>query len=278
MPINPSLIGGGLPGWNFLQSTLEKQEATFASSSDITRSRETLSETLSQPFSLNDLMGDRQVLGPVLQAFGLGSEIDKGAFIRRIIEDGPDNSEGFAQRLNNPDFIALSRTFQADSDGLIRITPTILSGIIENFQREAFETAVGEQEPDLRLALNFEQSVGELARNSVSDTSFWFRVIGNAPLFEVFDSAFILPDGFGNLDIDKQAEILQNRAEQVLGNDPVQKLTTDDGIEAIARKFLLQRQIEDGPNGFSSGSIALSLLGVGIGSSGFENLLLSASV
>lgn len=278
MPIPPSLIGGGLSGWAFLRDSLGKQEETFASSSDITRSREALSETLSEPFSLDTLMGDRQILRPVLQAFGLESEIDKGAFIRRIIEDGPDNTDGFARRLNNPDFIALSRAFQADSDGLIRMESSQRQEILENFQREAFENAVGEQEPDLRLALNFDQTVREFAGNSASDTSFWFRVIGNAPLFEVFDSAFILPDGFLNLDIDKQAEILQSRGEQVLGDDPVGQLTTNEGVETMTRKFLLQRQIENGPSGFSSGSIALNLLGGGLGSAGFENLLLSASV
>ena len=277
MPIPPSLIGGGLAGWSFLQASLDQQEENFASSSDITRSREKLSETLTEPFSLDALMGDRQVLRPVLQAFGLESEIDKGAFIRRIIEDGPDDTDGFAQRLNNPDFIALSAAFQADSDGLIRIDSAQREEIVANFQREAFETAVGEQEPDLRLALNFDQTVRDLAGNSTSDTSFWFRVIGNAPLFEVFDSAFTLPDGFGNLDIDKQADILQSRAEQVLGDDPVSKLTTDDGVETMTRKFLLQQQINNGPSGSSSGSIALTLLGGGFGSAGLENLLLSAS-
>jgi len=151
MPIPPSLIGGGLAGWGFLQASLEKQETTFASSSDVTRSRETLSETLSEPFSLDTLMGDRQVLRPVLQAFGLESEIDKGAFIRRIIEDGPDDSDGFAQRLNNPDFIALSRAFQADSDGFIRMDTAQRDEIVASFQREAFEIAVGEQEPELSL-------------------------------------------------------------------------------------------------------------------------------
>lgn len=277
MPIPPSLIGGGLAGWNFLQSSLEKQEETFASSSDITRSRDKLSETLSEPFSLDTLMTDRQILRPVLQAFGLESEFDKGAFIRRIIDDGPDDSDGFAQRLNNPDFIALSRAFQPDSDGLIRIDSGQREEIVANFQREAFETAVGEQEPDLRLALNFDETVREFAGNSASDKSFWFRVIGNSPLFEVFDSAFILPDGFGNLDIDKQADILQKRGEQILGNDPVGQLTTDEGVETMTRKFLLQRQVENGPDGFSSGSIALTLLGGGFGSAGLENLLLSAS-
>jgi hypothetical protein len=278
MPIPPSLIGGGLAGWSFLQASLDKQEATFASSSDITRSRDKLSETLSEPFSLDSLMGDRQVLRPVLQAFGLETEIDKGAFIRRIIEDGPDNSDGFARRLNNPDFIALSRAFQADNDGLIRIGSAQRDQIVANFQRVAFQTAVGEQQPDLRLALNFENSVRDLAADSSSDKSFWFRIIGNAPLYEVFETAISLPDGFLNLDIDKQADILQRRAEQVLGSDPVSKLTSDEGVETMTRQFLLQRQIENGPDGFSSGSIALSLLGGGLGSSGIENLLLSASI
>lgn len=278
MPIPPSLIGGGLAGWSFLQASLEKQEATFASSSDIVRSREKFTAALSQPFSLDSLMGDRQVLRPVLQAFGLESEIDKGAFIRRIIEDGPDNTDGFARRLNNPDFIALARDFQADADGLIRISETKRNEIVDKFQQEAFEAAVGEQEPDLRLALNFGDTVRDFASNSSSDRSFWFRVIGNAPLREVFDGALILPDGFMNLDIDRQADILQRRAEQVLGNNPVEALSTDSGVETMTRKFLLQRQIESGPSGFSSGSIALSLLGGGLGSAGLGNLILSSSV
>jgi len=278
MPIQPSLIGGGLAGWSFLQSSLESQEATFASSSDIKRSRDALSEALSEPFSLDDLMSDRQVLRPVLQAFGLESEIDKGAFIRRIIEDGPDDTNGFARRLNNPDFIALSRTFAADEDGLIRISNSQKEEIVTNFQREAFEVAVGDQEPDLRLALNFDKTVREFAADSATDNAFWFRVIGNAPLYEIFDSAFILPDGFLNLDIDRQAEKLQERAEQILGDDPVGQLTTDEGVETLTRKFLLQRQLENGPDGFSSGSIALSLLGGGLGSAGLGNLLLSASL
>lgn len=278
MPIPPSLIGGGLAGWNFLQASLEKQEATFASSSDITRSREALSEALSEPLSLDTLMGDRQLLRPVLQAFGLESEIDKGAFIRRIIEDGPDNSDGFAQRLNNPDFIALSRAFQADGDGLIRMSDSQRAQIVEDFQRVAFETAVGEQQSDLRLALNFERSVGDLANETATERSFWFRVISDAPLFEVFDSAFLLPDGFLNLDIDRQADILQSRAEQFLGTDPVGQLTTEAGIETITRQFFLQRQIENGPSGFTSGTIALNLLGGGLGSAGLENLLLSSSL
>lgn len=277
MPIAPSLIGGSLPGWAFLQSTQESQQATFESSSDIQRNVDGMREKLSEPFSLDDLMGDRQLLRPVLQSFGLESEIDKGAFVRRIISDGPDDTNGFARRLNNTDFIELARVFEADSDGLIRLTSSKVDELVQNYQDEAFQVAVGEQEPDLRLALNFEQDIGALASDSASDRSFWFKVISSAPLMEVFSSAFILPDGFSNLDVDKQADYLQKRAKQRLGDDPRVALATDDGIQSTIRDFILQRQMENGPDALTPGASALTLLSgnSGLGSAGIFSLLIS---
>ena len=276
MPIPPSLIGGGLSGWAFLKETQERQQTTFESSSDIKRSVDGMREKLSEPFTLDDLMGDRQLLAPVLQSFGLESELDKGAFVRRIISDGPDDERGFARRLNNPDFIELSRTFQASSDGLIRLSSSEIETMIQNFEDKAFQTAVGEQEPDLRLALNFEDEISDLAANTASDRSFWFRVIGQAPLMEVFTSAFILPDGFANLDVDKQADYLQRRAEQRLGSNPRELLSTPEGVDKMIKDFMLQRQLANGPGALTPGASALTLLNSGgLGSGSLFSLVLS---
>lgn len=277
MPIAPSLIGGSLPGWTFLQSTLSRQQETFNSSPDIERNVEALRTKLADPFTLDTLMGDRQLLGAVLQSFGLEDEINKGAFLRKIIEDGPEDPNGFARRLNSPEFLALSETFQADSDGLIRLSGTQLETLERNYLRNAFEVSVGEQEPDLRLALNFEDVIQDLAAASPTDRSFWFRVIGNTPVFEVFRSAFILPDGFQNLDVDKQADLLQSRAEQRLGDDPRAKLASGEAVETTIRQFLLQRQLENGPDPFSSATAALTLLNAGssFGTQSLTSLVLS---
>lgn len=277
MPIQPSLIGGSLSGYAFLKATQERQQATFESSPDIERSVDRMREKLSEPFTLDTLMGDRQLLSPVLQSFGLESEIDKGAFVRRIISQGPDDPQGFARRLNNNDFIDLSRAFQADEDGFIRLDSSAVEAMIDNYQDRAFQTAVGEQEPDLRLALNFQSEISNLAANSASDTSFWFQVIGNTPLMEVFTSAFILPDGFANLDVDKQADYLQRRAEQRLGDDPRAVMTTTDGVDQMIKDFLLQRQVENGPTALTPGASALSLLGGGLGTQSLLSLVLSNS-
>ena len=278
MPIPPSLIGGGLSGWAFLKETQERQQATFETSSDIKRASEGMREKLSEPFTLDDLMGDRQLLRPVLQSFGLESELDKGAFVRRIISDGPDAERGFARRLNNPDFIELARTFEADSDGFIRLSNSKIEELVQNFEDKAFQSAVGEQEPDLRLALNFEDQISDLAAGAASDRSFWFRVIGKAPLMEVFSTAFILPDGFSNLDVDKQADYLQKRAEQRLGGNPREVLQTTEGVEKTIKDFMLQRQMENGPGALTPGASALTLLNSGgLGSASLFGLLLSNS-
>jgi len=277
MPIAPSLIGGSLSGYAFLKATQERQQETFESSTDIQRNVDGMREKLSEPLSLDDLMGDRQLLLPVMQSFGLEGEVDKGAFIRRIIEQGPDDPKGFARRLNNDDFIALARVFQPDSEGNISLSESTVDTLINNYTEKAFQTAVGEQEPDLRLALNFEQEISDLAANSASDRSFWFKVIGSAPLMEVFSSAFILPDGFSNLDVDKQADYLQKRAEQKLGDNPRAQLATQDGVDTLVKDFLLQRQIENGPTALTPGASALSLLGGGLGTQSLLSLVLSNS-
>lgn len=275
MPIQPSLIGGSLSGYAFLKATQERQQATFESSTDIQRSVDGMREKLSEPFTLDDLMGDRQLLLPVMESFGLGSEINKGAFIRRIIEQGPDDPAGFAQRLNNPDFIELASVFEADSDGFIRLSDASVDTLVTNFTNQAFQTAVGEQEPDLRLALNFETEIADLAADSASDRSFWFKVIGNSPLMEVFDAAFILPTGFANLDVDKQADYLQKRAEQKLGDNPRAILASGDATGTVIKDFLLQRQIEQGPSALTPGASALTLLSGGLGTQSLLSLVLS---
>ncbi|GHA89347.1 hypothetical protein GCM10009069_10520 [Algimonas arctica] len=277
MAIQPSLIGGSLSGYAFLKSTQERQQATFESSTDIKRNVDGMREKLSESFTLDDLMGDRQLLLPVLQSFGLESEIDKGAFVRRIISQGPDDPKGFAQRLNNDDFIELARVFEADSDGNIQLSAATVDDLVNGYTDKAFQTAVGEQEPDLRIALNFESEISDLAANSASDRSFWYKIIGNAPLMEIFDAAFILPTGFSNLDVDKQADYLQKRAEQRLGDDPRAALATTEGVDKTIKDFLLQRQIENGPSALTPGASALSLLTGGFGTQSLFSLVLSNS-
>jgi len=101
MPISPVLPTSGLTGWRFLNDSLETQETLFNSSPDISRDVDYFNENIGDIKTLDDFMGDRRILKVALGAFGLGDEINKGAFVRKVLEDGTEDRSAFAVRLNN---------------------------------------------------------------------------------------------------------------------------------------------------------------------------------
>jgi len=112
--------------------------------------------------SLDDLMGDRRLLKVALGSFGLGDEIDKGAFVRKVLEEGTEDRSAFAVRLNNPDYLDMARVFDFSS-GELALSDTQVSEITKGYQQETFEVALGEVDNSMRLALNFKREIAEIA-------------------------------------------------------------------------------------------------------------------
>ena len=103
-----------------------------------------------------------------------------------------------------------------------------------------------------------DRDLGDIAAKSTGDDTKWFSILGSSSLREVFETAFSLPEGFGTLDIDKQLEVIKDRAQSQLGIDSVDAFNDPEEIENLRRRFFLMGSIEQGTTG--SGSIALTLL------------------
>jgi len=88
MSFSPVIPSSGLIGWNFLQSTLDRQEDLFSKSPEINRDIEYFKENIGNIKTVDDFMGDRRIQKVALGAFGLGEEINKGAFVRKVLEEG----------------------------------------------------------------------------------------------------------------------------------------------------------------------------------------------
>jgi len=97
-----------------------------------------------------------------LGSFGLGDEIDKGAFVRKVLEEGTEDRSAFAVRLNNPDYLDMARVFDFSS-GELALSDTQVSEITKGYQQETFEVALGEVDNSMRLALNFKREIAEIA-------------------------------------------------------------------------------------------------------------------
>ncbi len=274
MAYTPIIPGTGLAGWTLLKATQDRQVEVFNKSPDIARDVEYFRENIGNVETLDDFMSDRKLLKVALGAFGLGEEINKGAFVRKVLEGGTTDERAYAVRLNNPDYLKLAGTFAVE-DGNLSIDLDTVEKIIAQYQTETFEEQVGTVDETMRLALNFEREIADLAGQGLSENSGWFKVMGSLPLRAVFESAFNLPDGFSQLDIDRQKDILSDRANQYLGEKSIDVFKDPEAIEKTIRRFLMNEQINAGPSASTPGYAALTILGGGLGSAGIANLLLS---
>jgi len=134
------------------------------------------------------------------------------------------------------------------------------ASITAAYQTRSFEVAVGEQNSSMRLALNLDRELSELAAKDVSDAAQWYNVMGSEPLREVFDSAFGLSDAFATLDVDRQLEIYRDKADAYFGNSELSQFTDEEKRTELIRLFLVRSEIGGGNAGMSSAQMALTLL------------------
>jgi Protein of unknown function (DUF1217) len=107
------------------------------------------------------------------------------------------------------------------------------------YRTRQFESAVGQQNGDFRLALNAERELGALAAKSSSNDTKWFSVLGSPPLRKVFETALRLPASIGTIDIDRQLAVFKSRAESKFGTSDLAQFKDPAKLETLLRSFLL---------------------------------------
>jgi len=277
MSYTPVIPLNGYTGWKFVQRTYDRQFESFTKSPEVARNIDYFKENIREATSVQDLVTDRRLLTVALEAFGLGEDINKGAWVRKILEEGTLSEDAFANKLGNPQYQEFARTFGYGNGGFDP-TDKQIERIIENYRTRAFEQAIGNVDNDMRLALNFEREIGAIANNeNLSQIGGWLKITASLPLREVVEAAFNLPKEFAQLDLDRQTEILADKSNQIFGDKSVSALADPENVETMIRRFQLRRQAEAGPSALTPGYSALQVLqgGGGLGSVGIANLLLS---
>ncbi|MEM9434353.1 MAG: DUF1217 domain-containing protein [Pseudomonadota bacterium] len=256
----PVLPATGLTGWFFLKRTAETQQETLSQSGLVKRESEYFRENIGKVQSPSDLIEDRTLRKVALTAFGLEGDLNNKFFINRILDDGTTEGTALANQLSDKRYLAFAEGMGfVDGRSNLLSDPSAVERIIQDFQSRTFEAAVGEQDPNLRLALSLERELGIIAGRSTSVDTKWFSVMGNPPLRNIFESAMGLPSSFASIPIDDQLETLKARSESLFGTSDIADFQDPELQETLTRRFLLNEQLN--ANAFASGqSIALQLL------------------
>lgn len=261
MTFAPVLPLGGYAGWKVLQSTLEVQQARFADDPAQNRDREYFKENIAKITSAEDLVSDYRLLRVALGAYGLDDDLPNRAFVEKVLSDGVANDDALSNRLADKRYRVFSEAF-----GFGGTLPPSTQGpgfadkVLARFDRQSFEVAVGEQDTDLRLALEVTRELPRIASADTSDTTAWLSVLGNTALRTVFETAFSLPSSIGAIDLDQQLEAFRAGAEQAFGTSDFSVFEDQEAIDKLIHSFTLKAQLAAGPSAFTRGASAVTLL------------------
>lgn len=261
MTFTPIVPLGGLAGWSFLKRTMPKQTQAFGAQATIKRDEAYFREKIGRVDTAEELVADPRLLRITLSAFGLEADMPNKFFIRKVLEGGTLKTDALANRLANKQYLKLASTFGfGDFTTPRNKISDFADKLLVQYKSARFAAAVGEQNIDLRLALDLETQLRELAGQTMSPRAKWFTVLGSPPLRAVFEKAFGLPTAFGAIDLDRQVKTLETRAAAAFGNSTVEQFSDPDRINELVRRFLARSDSAGTGAGSQSAQVALTLL------------------
>ena len=261
MTFQPIIPSSGYTGWAFLNRTLESQKEAFNASPELQRDTEYFEENIGSVKTVEDLMSNRRLLSVALGAFGLNEDIDSQYFIQKVLSDGTISADSLANKLSDKRYAEFSAAFGFGDLGTPNTAlSTFPQTIISRYQDSQFEIAVGNQDESMRLALNLDRQLTEIAEKSGSDAGRWYGVMGNTAVRTVFETALGLPSALGKLDLDQQMTEFRGKTEQYFDDSEVAQFSDPNKREELVRLYLVRNEIAQSGLGTSSAQNALLLL------------------
>lgn len=260
MTFQPVVPLSGYSGWLFLERTVDTQRAAFNDSATVVRTTDNFRENIGNITTAEDLVADRALLSVALGAFGLDDDINNKFFIQKVLEGGTDDPDSLANKLSDSRYADLSDAFGFGVPEFPRTTLSFFADeIIDRYEARQFERAVGEQNNDMRLALNLAPAMDDVIAGNATNDGRWFGMMGNAPLRGMFDTALGFSSSFAAIDLDQQLEQFQARAEATFGTSDMEELSSEENQEKMIRLYMLRSEANSAAS-TSSASIALNLL------------------
>lgn len=240
---------GGLSGWSFLNRTMAKQRQLFESNPTSQREATYFRDRIGGIETADQLVADRRLLSVALAAFGLEGDINNRAFLQKILEGGTFRPDSLGNRLADKRYLEFARAFGFGDFSVPNTKKSDFADkILSAYGERRFETAVGAQNSDMRLALNARRELADIAGKRLSETGKWLTMLGSPPLRSLLQTAFALPQSFAGVDLDKQIVILKDRATSLIGSSDPAVFSNPDNVEKVIRLFLVRSEAQSSSN------------------------------
>ncbi len=201
--------------------------------------------------SVDDFMADDRVYNYAMKAFGLEDMSYAKAFIRKVLTEGIDDDNAFANQLADSKYKTFAETFNFERYGE---TATVFGraqqGTVDRYHRQTLEEEAGTDDTGVRLALFFERNAGDITSA--------YSILADEALYQVVRTVLGLSDAFAAGDIDKQADYLKEKIDFADFSDP-------EKLDEFLQRFTIMWDLENNTGaGFGASNLLMS------SSSGFD--------
>src|SRR5215470_14654937 len=202
--LSPTPVVSATVGYQLIESSLDKQQAAFEKSPAVQHDISYFRSAIAKVTSADDLVKDYRLLKFTLTAFGLDSQINSQALIKKVLNSDLTDSESLANKLVDARFRQLAQAFNFAAGGASKTQDaSFVDGIVQKYVTAAFEQNAAQTNPGIRLALYFKRMAPSITN--------WYQVLGDVPLYNVMKTTFHVSALGPADDVDKQAEFLEKR-------------------------------------------------------------------
>ena len=181
--------------------------------------------------SVDDFIGNDRVYRYAMKAFGLEEMTYAKAFIRRVLTEGIDDQQSFANRLADSRYRELAEAFNFARYGA---TTTAFGrtqqGTVDRYLNQTLEEQAGTTNEGVRLALYFQRKASSLTSP--------YSLLADRALLKVTQVALGLPAATGALDIDRQAQLIEKKLN-------VSDFSSTEKLDKFLTRFVAMWDVEN---------------------------------
>ena len=188
-----------LTGYLTIANNLSRYKAMTANDPLVAQATRYFQANISAIKTPKQLVSNTRIFNYVMNAFGLHDMTYAKALIQKVLEQGTSRPEALANKLNNPNILALANAFNFPLYGdLTTQTIAATSGVVGKYVMQALENDEGKQNPGVQLALYFQQNASMIRDG--------YSILADKNLLTVVQTALGISPYTSLENIDRQAK------------------------------------------------------------------------
>lgn len=208
-----------MTSYRLIAADLPRSLARVAKEPMVQRDSDYYLKNIGKVKTIDDLMKDTKLYNYALKAFGLEDMAYAKAFIKKVLTEGIEDKDSFANKLTDTRYKEFATAFNFAKYGDKTTTePAVLKPVVDSYVQMTLEQETGKQSDGARLALYFYRKASSITNA--------FEILGDKRLLAVYQTTFNIPKQTSALDIDRQAKMVEEKLDLKDLKDPkkVEKL------------------------------------------------------